>query len=95
MASLTDLANDLIALIPEDGSRISNDQIRSALEAEAGEPISDAELKELKTRLVAMGAAESVKGPGGGLKAPGLDPPAKVAASGPGRRADLGASGRS
>ena len=80
MASLTDLANDLIALIPEDGSRISNDQIRTALEAEAGEPISDAELKELKTRLVAMGAAESVKGPGGGLKAPGLDPPAKVAA---------------
>jgi hypothetical protein len=32
MAVLADLINDLIALIPEDGSRISNDQIRAPLE---------------------------------------------------------------
>ena len=32
MAVLADFVNDLIALIPEDGSRISNDQIRAPLE---------------------------------------------------------------
>ena len=31
-----DLVNELIALIPEDGSRITNDEIRAALEREAG-----------------------------------------------------------
>jgi hypothetical protein len=30
MPVLVDLVNDLIALIPEDGSRITNDQIRVA-----------------------------------------------------------------
>jgi AMMECR1 domain-containing protein len=55
--------NDLIALIPEDGSRISKDQIRAALEQEAGEPLSDAELKQLKSQVMAMGFAESVKAP--------------------------------
>lgn len=77
-----DLTDALIALIPEDGTRISNDQIRAALESEAGEPISDTDLKELKNQVVAMGFAEGVKGPGGGLKAPGVVPPAPVAAAG-------------
>jgi hypothetical protein len=75
MPVLADLTDALIALIPEDGSRISNDQIRAALEQEAGEPISDEALKEIKALVVAMGAAEGVKGPGGGLKAPGVEAP--------------------
>jgi hypothetical protein len=74
MPNLADLVNDLIALIPEDGSRITNDEIRAALEREAGEYISDEELKELKSQVVALGAAEGVKGPGGGLRAPGSTP---------------------
>ena len=36
MPVLADLVNDLIALIPDDGSRITNDEIRAALEREAG-----------------------------------------------------------
>jgi type I restriction enzyme M protein len=86
MPVLADLINDLIALIPEDGSRITNDEIRAALEREAGEPISDEELKELKSQVVALGAAEGVKGPGGGLRAPGIDPPPRAAAPAAGSR---------
>ena len=79
MPCRTELTDALIALIPEDGSRMTNDQIRAALEQEAGEPIADAELKEIKNLVVAMGAAEGVKGPGGGLKAQGVEPPARAA----------------
>jgi type I restriction enzyme M protein len=82
MPSREDLTDALIGLIPEDGSRITNDQIRTALEQEAGEPISDAELKEIKSLVVAMGAAEGVKGPGGGLKAPGVAPPTRATPAG-------------
>jgi hypothetical protein len=80
MPVLADLVNDLIALIPEDGRRITNDEIRTALEREAGEPISDEQLREIKSQVVALGAAEGVKGPGGGLRAPGIDPPPRTAA---------------
>jgi hypothetical protein len=86
MPVLADLINDLIALIPDDGSRITNDEIRAALEREAGEPISDEELKELKSQVVALGAAEGVKGPGGGLRAPGMDPPPRASAPATGTR---------
>ena len=79
MPTRTELTDALISLIPDDGSRITNDQIRMALEQETGEPISDAELKELKARVVAMGAAEGVKGPGGGLKAAGVESPPRAA----------------
>jgi len=79
--NLSDLINDLIPLIPEDGSRISNAEIEAALEKEAGEPIGEAEMKEIKRQAVAMGLAESVKGPGGGLKAPGVDPPPRTGAA--------------
>jgi hypothetical protein len=82
MPVLSDLTDALIALIAEDGSRITNDQIRAALEEEAGEPLSDAELKEIKNLVVAMGVAEGVKGPGGGLKTPGMDPPPRATAGG-------------
>ena len=93
MPALADLVNDLIALIPEDGSRITNDEIRIALESEAGEPISDEELKELKSQVVALGAAEGVKGPGGGLRAPGIDPPPRPAAPAAGTRTRRSANG--
>ena len=86
MPVLADLVNDLIALIPDDGSRITNDEIRTALEREAGEPISDELLKEIKSQVVALGAAEGVKGPGGGLRAPGIDPPPRTTAPAAGPR---------
>ncbi len=95
LADLADLTDALIALIPEDGSRITNDQIQAALEQEAGEPISDDALKEIKNLVVAMGAAEGVKGPGGGLKGPGVEAPARAAPAASGgrpRRTSNGAS---
>ena len=95
MPDLADLTDALIALIPEDGSRITNDQIQAALEQEAGEPISDDALKEIKNLVVAMGAAEGVKGPGGGLKAPDVEAPARAAPAASGgrpRRTSNGAS---
>jgi type I restriction enzyme M protein len=81
MPVLADLVNDLIALIPADGSRITNEEIRSALEKEAEEPISDALLEDVKSRVVAMGDAERARGPGGGLKAPGVAAPPKAASA--------------
>jgi len=78
MPDRDDLTDALIALIPEDGSKISNDAIKAVLEKEVGEPISDAQVNVAKNLVVAMGAAEKARGPGGGLKAPGLEPPAKT-----------------
>jgi hypothetical protein len=72
MPSREDLTDALIALIPEDGSRISNGEIKARLEQEVGEPLSDAQVEEAKNLVVAMGAAEKARGPGGGLKAPGV-----------------------
>jgi hypothetical protein len=83
MADLNDLVNALIAMVPDDGGRITNDEIRADLEREAGEPISDGVLKEIKNHVVALGAAEAVKGPGGGLRAPGSTPPPRMAATTP------------
>jgi type I restriction enzyme M protein len=93
MPDLADLVNDLIALIPDDGRRITNHEIRIALEREAGEPISDEELKELKSQVVALGAAEGVKGPGGGLKSPGVDPHPRAAAPAAGSRSRRNGNG--
>ena len=95
MPVLADLVNDLIALIPEDGSRISNDQIRMALEREAGEPLSDEVLEAVKNRVVAIGAAEKARGPGGGLKAPGVAPPPRAAAASTGLRTRRSGNGAS
>jgi type I restriction enzyme M protein len=82
----TDLTDALIALIPEDGSRISNGEIRAALEQEVGEPLSDALVEEAKNLVVAMGAAEKARGPGGGLKVPGIEPPPRAASPGRSRQ---------
>jgi type I restriction enzyme M protein len=91
MPDRDDLTDALIALIPEDGSKISNDAIKAALEKEVGEPISDAQVNVAKNLVVAMGAAEKARGPGGGLKAPGLEPPAKTPV---GSRKAKGSSGQ-
>ena len=93
MPVLAELTDVLIALIPDDGSRITNDEIRAALEREAGEPISDDDLKQLKSQVVALGAAEGVKGPGGGLRAPGMDPPPRSNAPAAGPRTRTRSSG--
>ncbi len=66
MPSRTELTDALISLIPEDGSRITNADLKAALEQEVGEPISDADLEEAKNLAVAMGVAEKPRGPGGG-----------------------------
>ena len=47
---LNDLVNDLIPLIPEDGTRITNEAIRTALQSVADEPIGDTDLKEIKAQ---------------------------------------------
>ncbi len=71
----TDITDALIALIPEVGSLISNAEIRAALEQEVDGSISDGQLEEAKNPVLAMGAAEKPRGPGGGLKASCLSPP--------------------
>jgi type I restriction enzyme M protein len=75
----TDLTDALLALIPDDGSRVSNEQLRAALADEADGPFSDEEFIAAKDHVVAMGAAEKARGPGGGLKAPGQSPPPRPA----------------
>lgn len=92
MPTRTELTDTLIALIPEDGSRMTNAEIKASLESEVGEPISDGELEEVKNLVVAMGAAEKPRGPGGGLKAVGVSPAPKPMTTGS-RRRDNGASG--
>jgi type I restriction enzyme M protein len=67
----TDLTDALLALIPEDGSRLSNAELRAELLDLADEPFRDEEFEAAKDHVVAMGAAEKARGPGGGLKAPG------------------------
>ena len=58
----TDLTDALLALIPEDGSRVSNEQLRLALAEEAEEPFSDEQFEAAKDHVVAMGAAEKARG---------------------------------
>ena len=91
MPTRTELTDALIALIPEDGRRMTNAEIKASLESEVGEPISDGELEEVKNLVVAMGAAEKSRGPGGGLKAVGATPPPKPVTTGS-RRQGSGAS---
>ncbi len=85
MPTRTELTDALIALIPEDGSRITNSELHAALARELGEAVSDEELNAAKDSVVAMGAAEKARGPGGGLKAAGVSPPPKPATASGGR----------
>jgi hypothetical protein len=86
MPARTDLTDALLALIPEDGSRLSNEAMALALAAEVEEPFSPEELEAAKAHVVAMGAAEKAKGPGGGLRAAGVSPPPKAMAPATERR---------
>ena len=85
MPTRTEITDALIALIPEDGSRITNSELQAALARELGEAVSDEELNAAKDSVVAMGAAEKARGPGGGLKAAGVSPPPKPATASGGR----------
>ncbi|MEA5414287.1 type I restriction-modification system subunit M [Synechococcus sp. BA-132 BA5] len=91
----TDLTDALLALIPEDGSRLSNAELRAELLDLADEPFRDEEFEAAKDHVVAMGAAEKARGPGGGLKAPGVSPPPRAATpsgNGRSRRSGTGAA---
>jgi type I restriction enzyme M protein len=66
-----DVTDAMIALIPEDGSRLANRELRAAIDSELEIALSDEQFKAAKDAVVAMGLAEKVKGPGGGLRAAG------------------------
>ena len=66
-----DVTDVMIALIPEDGSRLANQELRAAIDNELGIALSDEVFNAAKDVVVAMGLAEKAKGPGGGLKAAG------------------------
>jgi hypothetical protein len=59
MLARTDLTDALLALIPEDGSRLSNEAMALASAAEVEEPFGPEELEAAKAHVVAMGAGES------------------------------------
>ncbi|MFM7640065.1 MAG: type I restriction-modification system subunit M N-terminal domain-containing protein, partial [Cyanobium sp.] len=82
MPARTDLTDALLALIPEDGSRLNQEAITEALTADVEEPFTPEELEAAKAHVVAMGAAEKARGPGGGLKAAGVSAPPRAAAQG-------------
>ena len=77
-SDINELSNEVIPLIPEDGRRVSNEEIQDALEKAAGEPVSDITLKQIKARIIELGIAKAAKGPGGGLKAIGVETPSKT-----------------
>ena len=66
-----DVTDAMIALLPEDGSRLANRELRAAINSELEIALSDEQFNSAKDTLVAMGLAEKVKGPGGGLRAAG------------------------
>lgn len=66
-----DITDAMIALIPEDGSRLANRELRTAIDSELEIALSDEQFNAAKDAVVAMGLAEKVKGPGGGLRAAG------------------------
>lgn len=68
-----DVTDAMIALLPEDGSRLANRELRAAIDRELETALSDEQFNAAKDALVAMGLAEKVKGPGGGLRAAGCN----------------------
>lgn len=66
-----DVTDAMISLIPEDGSRLANRELRTAIDSELEIALSDEQFNAAKDAVVAMGLAEKVKGPGGGLRAAG------------------------
>jgi hypothetical protein len=51
MPTRIDLTDALLALIPEDGSRMTNEQLRAALADEADEPFTEAEFEAAKDHV--------------------------------------------
>ena len=70
----TEITDAIIELIPEDGTRISNQELRAAIEEKLGCAVGDVDFDDAKCVVVSMGVAQRVKGPGGGLKAAALIP---------------------
>jgi len=66
-----DITDAILALLPEDGSRVSNRDLHAGIEKELATTLSEAEYKAAKDIVVAMGLAEKATGPGGGLRAVG------------------------
>lgn len=66
----SEITDSIIALIPEDGSRITNHELISGIARDLGIQVSNEAFNASKDHVVAMGLAEKAKGPGGGLRAP-------------------------
>ena len=70
----TEITDAMIELIPEDGTRISNQELRAAIEEKLGCAVGDVDFEVAKGVVVSMGVAQKAKGPGGGLKAAAINP---------------------
>ena len=69
-----EITDAMIELIPDDGSRIPNKELRAAVEEKVGNAVSDEDFEMAKGVVVDMGIAQKAKGPGGGLKAASIKP---------------------
>ena len=69
-----EITDAMIELIPDDGSRIANKELRAAVEEKVGNAVSDEDFEMAKGVVVDMGIAQKAKGPGGGLKAASIKP---------------------
>lgn len=65
----SEITDSIIALIPENGSRITNDALMAGIARDLGIQVSNEAFNASKDHIVAMGLAEKAKGPGGGLRA--------------------------
>jgi len=65
----SEITDSIIALIPENGSRITNDELMAGIGRDLGIQVSNEAFNASKDHIVAMGLAEKAKGPGGGLRA--------------------------
>jgi type I restriction enzyme M protein len=65
----SEITDSIIALIPENGSRITNDELMAGIARDLGIQVSNEAFNASKDHIVAMGLAEKAKGPGGGLRA--------------------------
>ena len=66
-----DISDSLIAQIPEDGSQVTNDELKARIESDLGIQISSKEFENARNLILAMGLAERAECPGGGLRASG------------------------
>ena len=65
----SEITDSIIALIPENGSRITNDELMAGITRDFGIQVSNEAFNASKDHIVAIGLAEKAKGPGGGLRA--------------------------